>query len=438
MTPDHANGFFSFLLAAGLTLAAAAPGQTNAGAAGWTNAEAVLTSPAFWEDGLDDFGPLFVEGQFRWTSASQEALRSAQPGVFFTGLPVVESVVWLKAKRPKEVVLSLYNRGDCPPMEEAEFRDLLKRAGKNLAALARTAVNADSPAAFKGDIPKRQVWKYRTLAFELTWDSSQKTGIGPAFQAEFIRLRLLPASQAGADGSERQANAFTAAAKKITTAPNGDVYLPDVPMVDQGPKGYCAVAATERVLRYYGAVFDQHQLAQIAGTDAGTDPAALAKALSRSAIKLRIDIDVLEDFSVPEFLKLIKTYNTNARKAGKAEITLPDSGTIEIGAIYALMDPGVLLDTRTRNPTGVNKFADRIKQHVQGHVPLVWGVMLGVAPEENLPQAKGGHIRLIIGYNEKKKELLYTDSWGAGHELKRMPLPQAFAITTTLFSIRPK
>lgn len=51
--------------------------------------------------------------------------------------------------------------------------------------------------------------------------------------------------------------------------------------------------------------------------------------------------------------------------------------------------------------------------------------------------AKGGHMRLIIGYNPQTKEILYTDTWGAGHELKRMPEDWAFTITHDAFFLRP-
>ena len=41
------------------------------------------------------------------------------------------------------------------------------------------------------------------------------------------------------------------------------------------------------------------------------------------------------------------------------------------------------------------------------------------------------------GDNAKTKEILYTDSWGPGHELKRMPLGDAWAKTFALYGIRP-
>jgi hypothetical protein len=46
-------------------------------------------------------------------------------------------------------------------------------------------------------------------------------------------------------------------------------------------------------------------------------------------------------------------------------------------------------------------------------------------------------MRLIIGYNTKTQEVLYTDSWGAGHELKRMAAADAWTITTGLTSVEP-
>ena len=46
-------------------------------------------------------------------------------------------------------------------------------------------------------------------------------------------------------------------------------------------------------------------------------------------------------------------------------------------------------------------------------------------------------MRLIIGYNDKKNEILYTDSWGAGHELKRMPVDWAWTITHSLMYMKP-
>ncbi|MEI6535279.1 MAG: hypothetical protein WCN98_08070, partial [Verrucomicrobiaceae bacterium] len=70
-------------------------------------------------------------------------------------------------------------------------------------------------------------------------------------------------------------------------------------------------------------------------------------------------------------------------------------------------------------------------------VPLMWSVELGLFKEGNLPQSHGGHMRLIIGYNLKSGEILYSDSWGAAHALKRMPMDNACAMTTGLYYLEP-
>jgi hypothetical protein len=78
-----------------------------------------------------------------------------------------------------------------------------------------------------------------------------------------------------------------------------------------------------------------------------------------------------------------------------------------------------------------------VQSHVDDGVPLLWSVMLGIVPEQKAPQGFGGHMRLIIGYNSKSSEILYSDSWGPGHELKRMPAVDAWTITTGLNTIEP-
>ena len=73
-------------------------------------------------------------------------------------------------------------------------------------------------------------------------------------------------------------------------------------------------------------------------------------------------------------------------------------------------------------------------------IPLFWSCIVGLYPEVPDVNAGGqafGHMRLIIGYNDKKKEILYTDTWGAGHELKRMPAEWAWTISHCLMYLKP-
>ena len=46
-------------------------------------------------------------------------------------------------------------------------------------------------------------------------------------------------------------------------------------------------------------------------------------------------------------------------------------------------------------------------------------------------------MRLIIGYNSKKKELIYSDSWGHGHGKKKMDAGKAFSMTNAILVLPP-
>ena len=144
----------------------------------------------------------------------------------------------------------------------------------------------------------------------------------------------------------------------------------------------------------------------------------------------------VEQFDVKQILNLINDYNRTAKRE-KAP-TLPDPGhMLDVARIFASMDKGLLKEVRTKNKSEVTRFQADIQKYIDQGVPLLWSVMLGVVKEPEIPQASGGHMRLIIGYNPKKNEIMYTDSWGAGHELKRMAADDAWTMTTGLTVIEP-
>jgi hypothetical protein len=102
--------------------------------------------------------------------------------------------------------------------------------------------------------------------------------------------------------------------------------------------------------------------------------------------------------------------------------------------------PGVgFVDAKSRKPVERTEFLKLVKRYVDQGIPLLWGMELGVHPEEpNTAQQNGGaHMRLITGYNEKTSRIFFTDSWGAGHERKAIRLAHAEDITFGLFVMHP-
>jgi hypothetical protein len=209
-------------------------------------------------------------------------------------------------------------------------------------------------------------------------------------------------------------------------------------MVDQGDKGYCVVASTERVMRYYGTSVDANELAQIANSDTerGTSYFAMIESLKRVAGRLKVRVREVEKLEVRDVLALIKDYNRAAKKAGASEI--PDPGhLIDLNSVYGAMKGEVLRDTRTKSKGDLDRFQRAVRDNIDRGTPLLWTVYLGVLEDKTALQLGGGHMRLIIGYNAKTNDIFYSDSWGAGHERKRMSAADAWTITTGLAKIEP-
>jgi hypothetical protein len=134
---------------------------------------------------------------------------------------------------------------------------------------------------------------------------------------------------------------------------------------------------------------------------------------------------------------LIKQYNQRAKRGHRAP-EIPDQGQVlDVRRIYSAMQLDILKEARTHNKAEVTRFQQIVQDHIDQGVPVLWSVILGIVPEEHAPKGIGGHMRLIIGYNTGTNEILYTDSWGPGHELKRMAADDAWTITTGLNSIEP-
>ena len=418
-----------------------------------------------------DLGALFAD-KSSWTEKAEFfAVEHAKDGFAFAsedrtlvnclrsdtctwhGLKVWEARVYFdkggEEERVSRVEISLYNRGDAG--RERMTVDELKSA---MGAVAAKVDPADRSKPEKTSLPNGTVQYRRAFAkadpaAELVWglsaaDSQKNRGV------DFLRLTLTPKGGVKARRGAFAKRASGAAGKakirdNVTKSPNGDVYVDNVPMVDQGRKGYCAAAVSERVLRYYGNPIDEHEIAQQAGTsaDGGTNVSAMKEVVRTIGQKNGLGFQEVVSMSagLGDIEEEIARYNKAAKLEKKPAISLDQftrGNTIYISEMREAMDKKVIYRMRQKDPR-MKKFLSGVRQQVNAGIPVFWGVTLGIFPERGVnPQSVGGHMRLIIGYNDKKKEVLYTDTWGEGHELKRMPEDWAFAITHDAFFLKPR
>lgn len=403
----------------------------------------LLSAENLWTMKQSDFMAAAGRLGYEWTSNTRDSARVARPDITVFGQPAVESVARFDGETLKEITVTLYGRGDAGDLTEVKFDALVRSSAEAISKATNvkfTARGKDPTSAVKAEGLLWQTDKARYL-LEFSKTKEVKTRDIP-FRAEFVRLEItVPEKKVGllASAASGQRVKFSGPIHVKKDAATGDVWIADVPMVDQGQKGYCVVASTERVMRYYGNSVDANELAQVANTATagGTSSSAMLDALKKLGARLKVRVrEVQAGDSIRDILKLIADYNRAAKKAGAAEI--PEQGNmIDMGAVYQAMRGDVLKDVRTKNKSDLSRFQRQVQTHIDQGIPLLWTVMLGLTKEPGIPQTAGGHMRLIIGYNTTKEEILYSDSWGAGNELKRMSAADAWTMTTGAMSIEP-
>lgn len=411
----------------------------------------MVSGDQIWQATTEQFAKSFSRLGLQWLSPAKDQARFfGDYAVWDPTLKVSEAIVEFQEGKMARINLALFTRGDSAVQfdsrEDFEARvEEIKSGISTHLGVQPTERGKDTQSAVKA---MGWLWTKDATAYLLEYSYVREVkSRGQDFRSEFIRLRvaqvpqqqgILATDQGVPSGNSPVAKSSLAA--NVSREANGDVVIKTVPMVDQGPKGYCAVAATERIFRYYGLNVDQHELAQIANTSdgGGTDTIEMFEALEKIQGRMRVRVRALHKWDIKEFLDMVTGYNREARRNGKREINLPSSGVIMIGDVYGAMDPVLLKASRAeRDRSGYGKFQRMVQDTIEKGVPIMWGVELGIFKEGNLPQTSGGHIRLIIGLNLQTSEILYSDSWGAAHALKRMPMDEAYTITTGMYYIEP-
>ena len=338
------------------------------------------------------------------------------------------------------LTMSIWNKGDSEEIMKPLFMSKVTTLTTQLNT--RLGVRAKDIGKDQGSASKalRLRWDGADTIAQLEYSFTEDLVSNGAkrqrvFNPEFIRLRLMPKGKSvvgatnAANTAKVGASALIARVKKL---PNGDIYIDGVPMVDQGDKGYCAVASSERVMRYYGIQCDQHDLAQAADASAGgTRPSDLEDALHKLQGKFKIRVRDLVKFDYQDQLRLIRAYNKEAGKLG-GKVWSEDEWYFE-------PDVDIYREARCRNNSS-EKFQKMVMDSTSRGVPLLWALRLGLYPEngEKAPQSGGGHMRTIIGFNQKTDEIIFSDSWGAGHEMKRIKTRDAWAATLGLYLVEPQ
>lgn len=318
-------------------------------------------------------------------------------------VPIEEMVVDFEKGTVIGVTISVFNRGDGGTISMEDFEARKQALGKHLGQQLKISPTRREAKPSQGLLTSGFMWISAQGKAVLEHNAEAPSN------TEFLRMRLARRDAGG--GYEAAMQTRAGASVKLSQLPgnvvkgdDGSVSIKGIPMVDQGAKGYCVVATAQRLFEYYGISCDMHQLAQIAGSDPdrGTSTLAINKELGA--------ID-----------HLFKTRFTCLAVRDR-------NGLVE------------LLEGRYVGPVVPEAtFHAMIRKNIDAGIPLLWSLEVGAFPE-NPPlkeQSGGGHMRMMIGYNTKESQIIFSDSWGAGHEFKTMNAKDAYRATHGLFVLKP-
>jgi len=220
---------------------------------------------------------------------------------------------------------------------------------------------------------------------------------------EYLTLRVEPSSIANDLESERKA--FAAAknsiASRVVHRPNGDTIIEDIPMIDQGSKGYCVPATLERLLRYYNIDADMNMLAMGGRTGVGGGTSF--------------------DTIFPIINELVRNAGGTLKQqqfTGKiSDIKLAiDDGKPVIWGLYSSDEFNDILEERNARRLELSNWnqwrTDLLKTRETAH---------------SLPR-KSAHCCMITGYNESTHELAISDSWGPEFKERWVTEEEAVAV----------
>ncbi len=249
------------------------------------------------------------------------------------------------------------------------------------------------------------------------WDWNSHAFILSNVPGEYVGLAIVTTEHADSGGRTsplKDAELKQRLIESVVRKDNGDVYLSEIPMVNQGPKGYCVPATFERVMRTMGLEADMYLLAMAGETTSGKG----------------FSIDLLLD-------------SVRSQVYAKGRRTRDDYlKQLRIRDVKRYIDQGIPIMWALHSVDAYNKIADensKRRAKVTDWKSYAESISTEAAALAATPKpGKKHHICMIVGYNESTAELAVSDSWGPAFERRWVPVSVAdWASQGGVFMILP-
>jgi len=379
--------------------------------------------------------PLFSEKSSLWDETSEtiakrlnwrlESLKKSSSSyrlypkidyMFLSAHPYCTTLYGGKNDAPEQLSLVFANKGDYGSkfgMGPDHFKKL--HPDKEMPKSLNEAIEMDkkliqeSLTSVLGEPEKQYFGEKESKRKVERWDMADHSFILSALEDEYVHLLIVPKSVADSEGKVKfikDSDLKKIHLSNLSKNDNGDVLITDIPMVNQGPKGYCAPATFERAMRYMQIPADMYLLATMATSPGGgTNTYKLAE----------------------ESKKIVRS---KARKIRDLEL----KKNLKISKLKKYLDKGVPVLWQMCSLEKYNKIAsERTIQRQKASDMKAWAKEIHEEADkvkESLRANINHHICLIIGYNEETKEFAVSDSWGPRYELRWVHEDIAKAVTS--------
>ncbi len=244
----------------------------------------------------------------------------------------------------------------------------------------------------------------------LRWDWRGHSILLANVEGAYVYLQIVPSAFADSGGnlsSTQDSIMRSRLLANLEKRDNGDIVISDIPMVDQGPKGYCAPATTERAMRYLGIPSDMYIIANKgnSGYGGGTSMNSIFEGMAKHIRSKRRSAD---SWTGKIKLKDLTKYI--------------DKGVPVIWAHYSTEIFNEVANQRTAERKGVTDWGQ-------------WKAKLSNENAQSKLKADDtiSHVALIIGYNKSTNEIAFSDSWGERYKERWITLEEAAAICQERF-----
>lgn len=304
------------------------------------------------------------------------------------GEPVFASVLYGGKELVDSLSFVFLNQGDIPTPDGRIDDDILDEIAELIEASGMRVHNAIEPVLGK---PKRESLGRKELREKLwRWDWNGHAIMLTMQEGKYAALRIMPSDRADRGGRVEKMKSIELRERMaacVEQRDNGDVVIRNVPMIDQGPKGYCSPATWERYLRYMEIPVDMYLLALVANTGIGSGGGTYAQDMINATSSI---------------------ISSNGRKL----VTVGDKPTVR--NVSKHIDKGLPIMWRLLSTPAFQQAANRNTAKRNGK-------NIGPAGQSE-DNSSGGHICLIIGYNEKTGEIAISDSWGTRFTERWVPV----------------